>query len=270
MAWRQAVQVCVRGENRDGADERGPGQRRLCEPYQHYDACDESVQRRKKRACLISAREDDIDGDSKDLNRVGSFCGRETMYSTTFGFLFPNKSYPMDASNCIQIDTTHWILDMSVFVGEAYDEVKEICVFLLREMVFPPGKALAVFTQSPGSQFQYCGAVHTGCPSAVLSLLWPSAGGHMQLMAPNSAPLTAKIGICVEDLVCLPSLNMGEQKRAEELATKLGENLFNFMQSFCSVEMNKLVVPMDILDKWFKRLQERSKRDPACLKGFAV
>ncbi|KAK2653382.1 hypothetical protein Ddye_013238 [Dipteronia dyeriana] len=37
----------------------------------------------------------------------------------------------------------------------------------------------------------------------------------------------------------------GEKDRV--LAMKVGENLFNFMQPFCSVDGNKLVVLMDIL-----------------------
>ncbi|KAI3749681.1 hypothetical protein L2E82_20297 [Cichorium intybus] len=33
---------------------------------------------------------------------------------------------------------------------------------------------------------------------------------------------------------------------------------------------SKLVVPMDILDRWFKKFQERAKPDPEYLKGFAL
>jgi hypothetical protein len=42
------------------------------------------------------------------------------------------------------------------------------------------------------------------------------------------------------------------------------------MQSFCGVDGSKLIVPMDILDRWFKKFQERAKRDPEYLKGFAL
>lgn len=258
MAWRNPLRLCV---------ENGAGRTKERDsPYQQSEIADESLQRRKKRACSISANEDG-DTSSSELNIVGSFCGRESIYSKAFGFLFPNRSYPMDASNCVQIDTTRWVLDMSVFVGQEYSQVKEICVFLVSEVVFPPGKALAVYAQSPGSQFQYCGAVDIRCPSAVLSLLWPSVGGGG---GHNSTLPTAKVGISVEDLVSLPNLDMGKQRRAEDLAMKVGENLLGFMQSFCSVEMNKLAMPIDILDRWFKRFQERTKRDPAYLKGFAV
>lgn len=154
--------------------------------------------------------------------------------------------------------------------GEAYDQVREICIFFLNNFTLPPDKALAVYIQSPGSPFLFCGAVTLTRPSAVLSLAWPEPGGQMQLTAPDSTPLSAKIGVSVEDLASLPSLDVVAEKRIERLAMKVGENLFNFMQSFCGVDGSKLIVPMDILDRWFKKFQEKAKRDPEYLKGFAL
>ncbi|KAL6993275.1 hypothetical protein U1Q18_011390 [Sarracenia purpurea var. burkii] len=187
-----------------------------------------------------------------------------------FGVVFPNRSFPMDMSSFSQIDTTHWLVDMNTFVGEAYDSIREVCIFLLNTLSLPPDKALAVYIQSPGSPFLYCGAVTVVRPSAVLSLPWPEPGGQMQLTAPDASPLSAKIGVSVEDVATLPSLDVAAEKRIEYLAMKVGENLFNFMQSFCGVDGSKLVVPMDILDRWFKKFQERAKRDPDYLKGFAL
>ncbi|KAL6005262.1 hypothetical protein ACLOJK_005824 [Asimina triloba] len=42
-------------------------------------------------------------------------------------------------------------------------------------------------------------------------------------------------------------------RRIERMTMKVGENLFNFMQSFYSVDGSKMVVPMDILDQWFRK-----------------
>ncbi|KAK7276192.1 hypothetical protein RIF29_17327 [Crotalaria pallida] len=194
--------------------------------------------------------------------------------SIMFGVVFPNRSFPLDISTFAQIDTFHWLLDMNTFVGEAYDQVREVCIFLLNSYTLPPDKALAVYIQSPGSPFVFVGAVTISRPSAVLSLPWPEPGvpgdgGNLQLTA-DSQPLSAKIGVSVEDLASLPSLDVVAEKRIERLAMKVGENLFNFMQSFCGVDGSKLVVPMDILDRWFKKFQERAKRDPEYLKGFAL
>ncbi|KAI7757220.1 hypothetical protein M8C21_023263 [Ambrosia artemisiifolia] len=190
-----------------------------------------------------------------------------------FGVVFPNRSFPIDISTFTQIDTFHWLLDMNTFVGEAYDSIREVCIFLLNNFTLPADKALAVYIQSPGSPFLFVGAVTLARPSAVLSLPWPEPGGdgpNNHLTAPDAAPLSAKIGVSVVDLVSLPSLDVAAEKKIERLAMKVGENLFNFMQSFCGVDGSKLVVPMDILDRWFKKFQERAKRDPEYLKGFAL
>ncbi|KAF6168569.1 hypothetical protein GIB67_005181 [Kingdonia uniflora] len=189
-----------------------------------------------------------------------------------FGVVFPNRSFPIDISTFSQVDTFHWILDMNTFVGEAYDQIREICIFLLNGFTLPADKALAVYIQSPGSPFLFCGAVSIARPSAVLTLSWPDpiGGGQLQLTSADSAPVSAKIGVSVEDLVTLPSLDVGAQSRVEYLAMKVGENLFNFMQSFCGVDGSRLIVPMDILDRWFKKFQEKAKRDPDYLKGFVL
>uniref|UniRef100_A0A1J3GCE4 Protein Hikeshi n=2 Tax=Noccaea caerulescens TaxID=107243 RepID=A0A1J3GCE4_NOCCA len=186
-----------------------------------------------------------------------------------FGVVFPNRSFPIDISTFAQIDTHHWVLDMNHFVGEAYDQIGEMCIFLLNNFTLPPDKALAVYLQSPGSGFVFCGAVTLNRPSAVLSLQWPEPGGTA-LMSGDSAPLSAKIGVSVEDAAALQSVDVAAERKIERLAMKVGENLFNFMQSFCGVDGSKLVVPMDILDRWFKKFQEKAKRDPGFLKSFAL
>lgn len=238
---------------------QGLRQRRQYESYEFDDISSESSQRRKRRASVGNPSSDDLI--TEDLNIVATLCGRETSAPKLFGVIFPNRSYPMDASNFTQVDSTHWVLDMSIFVGESYDEVKEICLFLLNEFSIPPEKALALHVQSPGSHFQYCGAVYKACPSAVLSLLWPNPGGQMQLTAPGTRSLSGKVGLAVEDVLSLPAFNVGQQRQIEALAMRVGENFFTFMQSFCSLGADKLIVPLDILNRWFKKFQEKIRRD---------
>ncbi|CAI5523929.1 unnamed protein product [Closterium sp. Naga37s-1] len=191
-----------------------------------------------------------------------------------FGVLFPNRSFPLDVSRFKQVDTFHWVLEMNMFVGDAYDQVKEICIFLLNEAALPPGQALAVYVQAPGSPFEYRGAVHLGCPSAVLPLLWPAAvaptGAVLPAFPPGGVPPTAQIGISVEPMASLPLQNVGWQRRVEEMALKVGQNLFNYMQSFSTVQGSMLLVPSDILDRWFKKFQDKAKMDPDFLNRFNV
>lgn len=162
------------------------------------------------------------------------------------------------------------------FAAESYLEMKQICIFLLNNLTLPPDKALAVYVQSNNSSpFVFCGAVNASRPSALLTLHWPeetsSSSDVPRITYPDATPSPAKIGVSVEDLATLPQVvDAGAQGRIEKLAMKVGENLFNFMQSFCGVDGNRLVVPMDILDRWFIKFRERAKRDPDYLKGFSL
>lgn len=154
---------------------------------------------------------------------------------------------------------------MNYFVGEKFDQVKEMCIFLLNDKSLIPTKALAVYVQAPGSTFQYRGAVHIGCPSANLALLWPIAPHSLTSNQPISS---AQIGVSVEDLATLPALNVGSQSKIEQIARKVGENLFNYMMSFCTVYNNQLLVPKDVFDQWFMKFQEKVKKDPEYLNKF--
>lgn len=242
-----------------------PQRRRHYESYELDESTADASVRRKRRASAGSATTKE--SVAEDLDIVATFCGRETSSARLFGVLFPSRSYPLDASNFTQVDPTHWVLDMSIFVGESYDEVKDICIFLVDELSIPPEKALALYVQPPGSHFQYCGAVCQACPSAVLSLLWPNVGGQRHLTPPNASPLTAKIGLAVEDVVTLPTLNVGKQRQLEAVALRVGENLLNFMQFF-SCGGDKLVAPLDILNKWFSKFQEKLRRDSEYIKSL--
>ncbi len=168
--------------------------------------------------------------------------------------------------SCTRSDFGCWI---HVVAGEAYDQVTEMCIYLLNELSIPPHKAVAVYIQSPYSTFQFRGAVYSSCPSAVLPLLWPNSS-QMHLTESASPPITAKIGLAIEDLATLPTLNVGHCRKIEEVAMNVGQNLFNFMQPSCSVQGTQLAVPRGLFEQWFKRFEERSKRDSEYLKHVLV
>lgn len=148
-----------------------------------------------------------------------------------------------------------------LFAGDAYDQVKEIFLGLPTEQSLPnPELALAVYVQSPGSNWEYRGAVNAQRPSAVIPLVWPPSVGGAQ--AADGTPLPAQIGISIESTASLPAAVVGTQQRAEEFARKVGENLFHFMQSFSSSSDGMLHVPVSILNQWFTKFQERFRVDP--------
>ncbi|KAJ3674108.1 hypothetical protein LUZ60_006100 [Juncus effusus] len=177
-----------------------------------------------------------------------------------FGFLFPERTYPLDASSLTQIDPTHWILDLSAFPSPA---LTQICLFLLSPTSLPSNHALSLYfqpTQNP--TFIFCGALTTDRPSAVFTIPWPEEAEKLNL--------GAKIGVCVEESTVLPPVkDEGEGRKGEKMAMRVGESLFNFMQSFCGADAGgNIVVPADILDRWFRKFQERARKDPNYLRGF--
>ena len=49
----------------------------------------------------------------------------------------------------------------------------------------------------------------------------------------------------------------------EDFAKRVAFNLFRFMESFSSkVAGDQLVVPGNVIDRWFTRFQEKFRRDP--------
>ncbi|CAN6301617.1 unnamed protein product [Urochloa humidicola] len=177
-----------------------------------------------------------------------------------FGVVFPDHTFPLDATAFAQVSPNSWLLDLSTLALPAAP--RSAVVFLLPAAVaaLPPGKAVAVYFQAAANRpFAFLGALGPTRPSASFSL--PEAGDE-----PEPAVGPAKLGVAVEDAAALPP--PPDEQRAERVALRVGENLFNFMQSFCGADGGKLVVPTDILDRWFRKFQERAKKDPAYLKSF--
>nr|XP_048317952.1 uncharacterized protein LOC107428979 [Ziziphus jujuba var. spinosa] len=139
----------------------------------------------------------------------------------------------------------------------AYDHIRKVCIFLINNFSLPADKAFVVYIQSPESPYLFCKAVTVSHPSAILTLPWPKLRGQFQLNT-NVVSLLAKIKVSMEDFSTLSSLDVAALKRIERLVMKVGENLFNFMYSFCGVDGRKLVVSLDILDRWFKKFQDRA------------
>ena len=77
---------------------------------------DESVVRRKKRA--ISHTSDVAVEKPGQYEIVPSFVGQAIVPTNIFGVLFPNRSYPLDASNFTQVESQKWLLSMDIFLGE--------------------------------------------------------------------------------------------------------------------------------------------------------
>ncbi|KAL2322329.1 hypothetical protein Fmac_026708 [Flemingia macrophylla] len=54
--------------------------------------------------------------------------------------------------------------------GEAYNQVRELCIFLFNGLTIPSEKAFVVYIQSPGSPFIFCSIITVERPYVVFPL----------------------------------------------------------------------------------------------------
>lgn len=143
-----------------------------------------------------------------------------------------------------------------------------------------------------GCDWSYRGCISNEHPSDVFPLSWPE-------IAPGTVVGAgyAQIGILAESLgehtcilndggrellhknycqhrapaLCGHPAEEARQKEGsklgakEDFAKRVGLDLFNFMQSFGGVQNvggNNILVPVNVLDAWYQRLERRLRRDP--------
>jgi len=121
-----------------------------------------------------------------------------------FGVIFVRRSYVISSESFVQVDATHWVLDVSALVGcngEAAD-VRDVCLFVPEAGGLPCGAGLALHVQAGNSGWEYRGCVSDATPSDVFPTAWPLSDG-----APvGCSPGRAQLGVSVEPLVrCLAS-----------------------------------------------------------------
>ncbi|KAG6472403.1 hypothetical protein ZIOFF_069865 [Zingiber officinale] len=113
---------------------------------------------------------------------------------------------------------------MNSLVGDAYRDVRELCVFLLPAAAssFPPGKALAIHFQPPGHPFLFCGAIHPAHPSALLSLPWPDPSEEPPFLtltlipSISCSPLPRSASRSRTSPPCHPSLTPARRRRPSD------------------------------------------------------
>ena len=69
-------------------------------------------------------------------------------------------------------------------------------------------------------------------------------------------------GVSVEPLHELAPKEGAKMGAREDFARRVAFNLFRYMESFGGVAGDKITVPTNILDQWFRRFQEKFRRDP--------
>ena len=146
--------------------------------------------------------------------------------------------------------------------------VNELVVFLGAPL--GPTQGVMVYWQLAAQQeqsgFELLGSLTMEQPSQIFRTGWSE---HDQFLAlsPNQ-PATVTIGLSIEPLESIRNVanttSANVNARRPLVAQKIAQDLYNFMQSFDSGGgMNgSMVVPQNIFERWWKRFENKAKRDP--------
>ncbi|KAK2076047.1 hypothetical protein QBZ16_001383 [Prototheca wickerhamii] len=180
--------------------------------------------------------------------------------SSGFGIFFVGCTCPIPHTAFAQTDSNHWVLDATSLIATGHLDLKEVAFFLTQPNSLPPNVALSIFVSTGGCDWSYRGCISNEHPSDVFPLSWPE-------IAPGTVVGAgyAQIGILAESLEEARQKEGSKLGAKEDFAKRVGLDLFNFMQSFGGVQNvggNNILVPVNVLDAWYQRLERRLRRDP--------
>lgn len=138
----------------------------------------------------------------------------------------------------------------------ASERLTKKCSFPRIRAVLDDNSALCMYIQAGESPWSYCGCVANAKPSDVFALRWP-------VDATGQPYATAAVGISVETLASALEKESVVAQHKETFAKRVAEDLFRFMQSFqTGGDAQNMVVPTNILEKWYEKFIARFRRDP--------
>lgn len=168
-----------------------------------------------------------------------------------FGLMFVGHTPPIVPPNgIVQVDPTHWVMDVATVAGPAWGSLKEVALFLMMPGVLPPDAALALYVSSSGgSAWSYRGMVSNAHPSEVMPLSLPEPEG--------GTAVAPQIGVSLEPLAEAAAKSGLKLAAKQEFAKRVGQDLFNYLASYgMAAGADRLLL------QWFERLTKKLDRDP--------
>ncbi|KAK9820001.1 hypothetical protein WJX72_004989 [[Myrmecia] bisecta] len=174
-----------------------------------------------------------------------------------FGSFFVGHSFPITSANFVNVDATHWVLDVGATVNPDYQALKEVALFLLTPGALDTSLALGLYISLGGAEWQYRGFVSNGHPSEVMPLQWPEAPVGLVM-----GPGMVQLGVSIEPYVELVQKEGSRLASKQEYAKRVAMDLFHFMESFSTGNGNQLLLPSNALEQWFTKFNSKFQRDP--------
>lgn len=175
-----------------------------------------------------------------------------------FAVCFIGKSFPISDSNFVQVDPSHWVFDV-LHVTPNYKELQEIALFLSQPNILDASLALGLYISIGGAEWQYRGYVSSTHPSEVMPLSWPEQDQPIHV-----TPGTIQLGISLEPYDEVVQKEGTKLASRHEFAKRVGMDLYRYMESFNAgtASGDQLILPSNVLERWFARFEDKFKRDP--------
>lgn len=146
--------------------------------------------------------------------------------------------------------------------------INELVVFLGAPI--DPHQGVMVYwqlaAQNEQSGFELLGSLTMEQPSQIFRTGWSE---HDQFLSiPPNQPVTVTIGLSIEPLESIRNVSTTTSSnvnaRRPMVAQRIAQDLYNFMQSFDTTggRNGTMLVPQNIFERWWKRFEAKSKRDP--------
>jgi hypothetical protein len=188
-------------------------------------------------------------------------------------------------TNFVAIDATRLKFSLQLAPSDlpgSLLSITEIVVFLLPSTQLPMDHGVLCFWQISAIQttsptvsppvlsatgFELLGALTPARPSGVFPTKWSENDQVIELLSAGNS-LLVTIGVSVEPLASVQNLvGSVSDPHASRLfvAERIAADLFRFMQSFDTgaAGSSLMVVPNNIFERWFKRFENKFRRDPS-------
>lgn len=179
------------------------------------------------------------------------------MVTGGFGICFIGKSFPIADHSFVRVDPSHWVFDVSS-VSPNYRELQEVSLFLAQSGTLDPSLALGLYISIGGAEWQYRGYVSNSQPSEVMPLQWPEQDQPL-----TAGPGIIQLGVSLEPQAEIVQKEGTKLASRQDFAKRVALDLFRYMESFNSGSSgDTLVLPSNVLERWFSRFEDKFRRDP--------
>lgn len=122
----------------------------------------------------------------------------------------------------LQVDSTHWVLDVSAAVSEQFYTLNDVSLFLVAPNSLPPEAALSLYVSvGANTAWAYRGHVSNSRPSEVMPCLWPEPGD-----ASPAGVAHAQLGVALEPLAAAAAKRGSKVVEKEDFCKRVGMDLF--------------------------------------------